>query len=45
MDVLTDFPERFKANRQVYVGEQHEPYRIESVRWNDKTLLVKLRVR
>lgn len=43
MDVLTDFPERIKPNRPVYVGEGHEPHRIESVRWNDRSLLVKLK--
>ena len=43
MDVLTDFPERMKAGRLVYVGEQHDPYRVDTVRLNNKTMLIKLK--
>jgi 16S rRNA processing protein RimM len=40
MDVLTDFPERLGRNKLVYVGEEHEPFRIEHLRPQDKALLV-----
>jgi 16S rRNA processing protein RimM len=43
MDVLTDFPERLRAGRLVYVGEKHEAIKLGSVRKADKTLLVTLR--
>jgi 16S rRNA processing protein RimM len=42
MDVLTDFPERIRAGRLVYVGENHEEHKLGSVRPADKTLLVTL---
>lgn len=41
MDVLTDFPERMKPNRQLFLGEAHEPVRIEKVRWADQSMLIK----
>jgi 16S rRNA processing protein RimM len=40
MDVLTDFPERLSKNKLVYVGEDHEPFRIEFLRPQDQALLV-----
>jgi 16S rRNA processing protein RimM len=40
MDVITDFPDRLKAGKLVYVGEKHEPLHIDHIRWNDKTMLV-----
>jgi 16S rRNA processing protein RimM len=40
MDVITDFPERLKVNKKVFVGENHEPLVIEHIRWNDQTMLV-----
>jgi 16S rRNA processing protein RimM len=43
MDVLTDFPERIRVNRQVFVGEEHEPYRIQTVRAHEPALLVKFK--
>ncbi len=42
MDVLTDFPERLKPRRILYAGDEHEPVRIQSVRWHNKVMLVKL---
>ncbi len=42
MDVLTDFPERLSPGKTVYVGERHDPVRIEAIRAQDKTLLLKL---
>jgi 16S rRNA processing protein RimM len=32
MDVWTEFPERLRAGKRVYVGEQHTPHRIRSAR-------------
>lgn len=43
MDVLTDFPERIRVNRQVFIGEKHEPYRIQSVRMHEPAMLVKFK--
>ena len=43
MDVLTDFPERLRPNRPVYLGEEHAPHRLGSVRWADKTMLVAIK--
>lgn len=40
MDVLTDFPERMRPNRQVFVGDQHAPIRLASVRWHGQAMLV-----
>lgn len=40
MDVLTDFPERMRPNRQVFLGDQHEAIRLASVRWHGQALLV-----
>ena len=42
MDVLTDFPERLKPRRVLYAGDEHEPVRIQSVRWHNKVMLVKI---
>ncbi|WP_322509715.1 ribosome maturation factor RimM [Anaerolinea sp.] len=41
MDVLTDFPERMKPHRQLFLGDSHEPVRIEKVRWADQSMLIK----
>jgi 16S rRNA processing protein RimM len=40
MDVLTDFPERLYPGKTVYVGETHEPIRIEGVRGHNRELIV-----
>jgi len=42
MEVLTGFPERLHPGKEVYIGEQHEPARLRSLRPNDKMLLVGL---
>ena len=42
MDVLTDFPERLKPRRVLYAGDEHEPVRLQSVRWHNKVMLVKI---
>jgi 16S rRNA processing protein RimM len=40
MDVLTDFPQRLRRKKTVYVGERHEPLVIETLRQQDRALLV-----
>lgn len=39
-EVITDFPERLKRNKVIYVGEAHEPMRIISVRKHGRNLLL-----
>ena len=41
MELLTDFPERLKTGRTMYVGESHEPLRIVSLRGHDRALIVR----
>jgi 16S rRNA processing protein RimM len=43
MDLHTDFPERIKTGRKVYVGEKHEVFTIGAVRPHADGLLVKIR--
>jgi 16S rRNA processing protein RimM len=43
MDLHTDFPERIKTGRKVYVGEKHEAFTIGAVRPHATGLLVKIR--
>jgi 16S rRNA processing protein RimM len=43
LDPLTDFPERLRAGRLVYVGENHEEHKLGSVRQADKSYLITLR--
>jgi 16S rRNA processing protein RimM len=43
MDLHTDFPERFKSGRKVYLGPQHEAATLGSVRAHGENLLVKIR--
>lgn len=40
MEVLTDFPDRLRPRREVFVGDEHQPLRIASVRWKDRFLLI-----
>ena len=40
MEVLTDFPERLRTGRTVYVGEDHQPMRITHKRSQDTALLI-----
>ncbi len=42
MDVLTDFPERLRAGKTIYVGEDHEPVKIKSLRGHDQALIIHL---
>jgi 16S rRNA processing protein RimM len=41
MGVLTDFPDRLQPDVTVYVGEQHQPYQIQSRREHNKGLLLR----
>lgn len=43
MDLHTDFPERIKSGRKVYIGEKHETFTVRSVRAHGNGLLIKLR--
>ena len=43
MDLHTDFPERIKPGRKVYVGEKYEAFTIGAARPHANGLLVKLR--
>ncbi len=40
MEVLTDFPQRLRPGRTLYVGEAHEPIRIDSIRGHDQQIIV-----
>lgn len=40
MEILTDFPERIRARRIVFVGDEHEKMRITHVRRHDRALLI-----
>lgn len=40
MDVLTDFPQRLRPRKVLYVGEAHEPLTLEAIRPQDQALLV-----
>lgn len=41
-DVVTDFPERIKKGKKVYVSEEHKEEEIAAVRSHQKGLLIKL---
>jgi 16S rRNA processing protein RimM len=43
MDLHTDFPERMKKGRKLFIGEEHTPATMENVRTHGKGLLVKLK--
>lgn len=43
MDLHTDFPERIKPGRKVYLGAQHEAATLNSVRVHGDSLLIKIR--
>jgi 16S rRNA processing protein RimM len=43
MDLHTDFPDRIKSGRKVYIGEKYEAFTIDSARTHAKGLLVRLR--
>ena len=43
MDLHTDFPERFRSGRKLFVGEEHKVMTVENVRSHAKGLLIKLK--
>lgn len=43
MDLHTDFPERIKSGRKVFIGDKHEAVTFESTRPHVNGMLVKLR--
>jgi 16S rRNA processing protein RimM len=43
MDILTDFPERLRPNRPVFLGEDHTPHRLGTVRQANKVMLVSIK--
>lgn len=40
MEVLTDFPERLKPGKQVFIGEDHRPLKINQIRAKGKLILL-----
>ena len=43
MDLHTDFPQRIKSGRKVLIGEQHQPFTLDTVRPHSDGLLVSIR--
>jgi 16S rRNA processing protein RimM len=43
MDLHTDFPERFRSGRKLFVGEEHKAMTVEDVRSHAKGLLIKFK--
>lgn len=43
MDLHTDFPERLKPGRRLYLGDEHKPVTIAGVRTHGASVLVKLK--
>ena len=43
MDLHTDFPERFRSGRKLFVGEEHKVITVENVRSHAKGMLIKLK--
>jgi len=43
MDLHTDFPERLKSGRKLFVGEGHKPMTVASARPHAKGMLIKFR--
>ena len=41
MDIMTDFPERLRTGKTLYVGPEHEPLRLVSARQHGKGLIVR----
>lgn len=40
MDLMTDFPERLKKGKELYVGATHEIYKIRSIRQHNPGVLI-----
>ncbi|MGE5222336.1 MAG: ribosome maturation factor RimM [Omnitrophica WOR_2 bacterium] len=43
MEVLTDFPERLKKGATLYIGDEHQPLKLASLRWHNQGMLVTFR--
>jgi 16S rRNA processing protein RimM len=43
MDLHTDFPERLRKGRKLFLGEHHRPVTLEAVRPHGKAMLIKFR--
>jgi 16S rRNA processing protein RimM len=43
MDLHTDFPERLRSGRKLFVGDEHKPMTLSGVRPHAKGMLVKLK--
>ncbi|HZW04240.1 MAG TPA: ribosome maturation factor RimM [Anaerolineaceae bacterium] len=43
MDVMTDFPERLRRGKRVYVGDNHQPMTLAGLRQHQNALLVSFR--
>ena len=43
MDLHTDFPERFRSGRKLFVGEEYKVMTVESVRSHAKGMLIKFK--
>ena len=41
MRVVTDFPERLRKGKTVYLGEAHKAYKIASKRWKQALMLIR----
>lgn len=44
MDLHTDFPERLRTGRKLFVGEEHKPMTLEGIRPHGKSVLVKFKM-
>jgi 16S rRNA processing protein RimM len=42
MEVLTDFPERIRTGKTVFVGDAHAPMEIASIRGHDQAMIIRL---
>jgi 16S rRNA processing protein RimM len=43
LDLHTDFPERLQSGRKLFLGEEHQPMTLESVRPHAKGMLIKFK--
>ena len=41
MRVITQFPERIRTGKSVFLGEDHEEYQVVSVRWKNALMLLR----
>ncbi|NMB89868.1 MAG: 16S rRNA processing protein RimM [Chloroflexi bacterium] len=42
MEVFTDFPERLRKRQTLYVGEEHRPVQIDTIRGHQQGLIISL---